>query len=235
MKKYLYTSLSFNILGVLLVTIAIFKIGSIKHIMYLINHRGEGIGLTIEARRNLVAEMKIDTNSIVMLGNSLTANFDWTQRSRNINVANLGIPGETTQGVISNLNRIIAAKPKKIFIEIGINDICKQEPTNEILAHYDSIVQIIRTGSPSTALYVQSLLPINNSYRNTNGNIDAIEFINKELRKIASEKKATYLDLFPLFVDKNRELKSALTYDGIHLSVSGYEIWYSYIANYIKE
>jgi lysophospholipase L1-like esterase len=232
--KNIYTiSLIINILGLLFICVAIQKIGSLKHIIYLINHKGEGIGLTIETRKEILLDMKIDSNSIVMLGNSLTSNFDWTQKSKNINVINFGIPGETTSGVLRNLNKIIDAKPSKIFLEIGVNDICSQIPLQEIITNYASIIQRIRKDAPSTLLYVNSVLPVNNSYRNTNGDNQTIEKLNTEIELLAKGHNTTYLNLYPLFLDDKNELKSTLTNDGIHLLLSGYEIWYDYIAKYI--
>ena len=73
-------------------------------------------------RQELFEVLPKDSNSIIFLGNSLTQNFELVELFKNINIKNRGINGDIIVGVLNRLKPIIQTQPKKIFIEIGIND-----------------------------------------------------------------------------------------------------------------
>ena len=64
-----------------------------------------------------------------------------------------------------------------------------------------------------------------------NENIDPL---NIELKKLAAEKGVIWVDLTPLFKDKNGKLKKHLTEDGLHLNGAAYQLWYSAIKKYLR-
>ena len=90
-------------------------------------------------------------------------------------------------------------------------------------------VERIQKESPDTKLYLQSLLPINESfgrYKRLAGKTNMIPEINKQLEELAKEKGLTYINLFPLFTEKGSNvLRAELTTDGLHLKEEGYKIW----------
>ena len=90
-------------------------------------------------------------------------------------------------------------------------------------------VERIQKESPETKLYLQSLLPFNESfgrYKNLAGKTDMVPEINARLEALAKEKGIAYIDLFPLFTEKGTNiLRSELTGDGLHLNEDGYKIW----------
>jgi len=56
-------------------------------------------------------------------------------------VINRGIAGDITFGVLGRLDEVIARKPAKLFIKIGINDISKNIP-DEIIV--ENILTMVR-------------------------------------------------------------------------------------------
>ncbi len=54
------------------------------------------------------------------------------------------------------------------------------------------------------------------------------------LKKIASEKKCTYIDLHPFFKSKNGELDYSFSTNGVHINSKGYAIWKNAIEKYVK-
>jgi lysophospholipase L1-like esterase len=50
-----------------------------------------------------------------------------------------------------------------------------------------------------------------------------------EIHKLALKYGAKYLDLFPLFVNKEGELAEEFSEDGLHLTFTAYEKWAEYL------
>ena len=67
-------------------------------------------------------------------------------------------------GVYDRLDPIIKGKPAKIFLMIGINDIAHHLSTDSIVKNITKIIRKIKKETPSTQLYIQSLLPTNDSF-----------------------------------------------------------------------
>ena len=175
-------------------------------------------------------EPAIGNKDIVMLGNSLTENGgDWAARIGNKNVRNRGIIGDEVMGVYDRLHQILPGHPAKLFLLIGVNDVSHDLTTDTIVGMIRVTVERIRKESPDTKLYLQSLLPINESfgrYKRLAGKTNMIPEINKQLEELAKEKGLTYINLFPLFTEKGSNvLRAELTTDGLHLKEEGYKIW----------
>ena len=101
-----------------------------------------------------------------MLGNSITNGCEWAELLGNSNVVNRGISGDTVEGIQARLGSIIKAAPAKIFLMIGVNDVSHDLTADSIATSIGELVHRIRTQSPATKLYLQSLLPVNQSFGN---------------------------------------------------------------------
>ncbi len=75
-------------------------------------------------------------SEIIMLGDSITDEGEWTELFRNLNIKNRGISGDTTIGILNRLHTLIASRPKQIFIMIGINDLLGNQTTQKVLENY---------------------------------------------------------------------------------------------------
>jgi len=178
----------------------------------------------------------IDSNSIVFLGNSLIANFDLEQFN-NPHTVNRGISGDFTEGVIKRMNGIINKHPKKIFIEIGINDLVEKVPLGTIAHNYDTILQKISVVSPQTKVYIFSLLPtkLHRSILTSAANVNkrVVKF-NAILAKFPKKYHCTYIDTWSHFVTKDNSMDTKVTTDGIHLTEEGYKIWRNLITDLVN-
>ena len=175
-------------------------------------------------------EPSITGKDIVMLGNSLTENGgDWSARLGKKNVRNRGIIGDEVMGIYDRLHQILPGHPQKLFLLTGVNDVSHDLTTDSIVAMMRTTIDRIQRESPDTKLFLQSLLPINESfgrYKRLTGKTDMIPEINARLEALAKEKKIVFINLFPLFTEKGTNvLRSNLTNDGLHLNEEGYEIW----------
>ena len=175
-------------------------------------------------------EPAITSKDIVMLGNSLTeGGGDWGKRLGKDNVINRGISGDEVMGVYDRLHQILPGKPAKLFLLIGVNDVSHDLSTDSIVYRIDQTLTRIQKESPETKVYLQSLLPINesfNRYKRLTNKTYQIPEINARLETLAKEKKITFINLYPLFTEKGTNvLKKELTYDGLHLNDEGYKVW----------
>lgn len=189
-----------------------------------------------DQRRSFFESMPIKKNEIIMLGNSITNCANWEELFQNKHIKNRGISGDISLGVLDRMDEIVKRKPKKIFILIGINDISLNIDKSIILTNYQGIITKIKTESPKTKVFIQSILPTNDefdTFKKHQGKMDIIKAVNIELEKLAEKNKVTFLNIFPEFLDEKGKLSKKYTNDGLHLLGSGYLLWASLIKKYI--
>lgn len=165
---------------------------------------------------------------IVFLGNSITEVGAWAEVLPGKPVINRGISGDNSWGVYARLDQVLAAKPRKIFLLIGVNDIKRGTGIDHIANNYDRIAAKIRSAAPRTRLYFQSVLPVTEPiladiYKKiTNAKIREL---NERMKIIAAKYNCPYIDLHPVFEDANGQLRRELTTDGLHLKQAAYILW----------
>ncbi|MBN9385633.1 MAG: hypothetical protein J0H74_33070 [Chitinophagaceae bacterium] len=173
------------------------------------------------ARESILSVLPIDSNDIIFLGNSLTEGFPVEEMFHSTHIKNRGIRGNQSKHIIGRINEIVDGHPRKLFLDIGINDILQNVPLDTLFANYKVIINIIRDKSPSTQLYVQSVFPVGVKEKKYEATVEAF---NKQLKAYCLEKGIMFIDLFPSFY-RDEGLDPSLTYDDIHLNGKGYEIW----------
>jgi len=171
---------------------------------------------------------------IIFLGNSITQLGDWKKLLNDSTVINRGIGGDITFGVLKRLDDVIRRQPLKIFLLIGINDIGKDIPDAVIADNIRKIIVRLQAETPSTKIYVQSILPVNPDVPNFPQHYDKQEHIlntNKLIKKVAGDSHCTFINIHDLFADKQGRLDAQYTADGLHLAPAGdgYEKWIDYL------
>lgn len=168
------------------------------------------------------------SRDIVILGNSITFWGDWNFLLNRQRVKNQGIPGDTSFGVIRRIEEAVRGRPSAIFILIGINDLGRNIPDSIIVRNHERIVRYIQTHSPKTKIYLQSLLPTNPTFdkvKHLYHKEENVAYINQQLKAIAERAGAIWVDLHPHFSDEKGYLKKEYTWDGVHLTLAGYQKW----------
>ena len=174
------------------------------------------------------------TGRIIFLGNSITQLGDWKKLLNDTTVINRGIAGDITFGVLKRLTDVTRRQPSKIFLLIGINDIGKDIPDAVIADNIRKIIVRIQAESPSTKIYVQSILPLNPGVPNFPQHYDKQEHVlntNKLIQKIAEETRCPYINIHDLFTDQQGRLDVKYTTDGLHLNPGGegYGKWVTFL------
>ncbi|MCM1152685.1 MAG: GDSL-type esterase/lipase family protein [Muribaculum sp.] len=189
-------------------------------------------------RVSLFEVLPIDSCDIVFLGNSITDGGEFTELLDRKDVKNRGIVSDVIGGVEKRLDQVTRWHPRKIFLLIGINDVSHALSADKIAEKYEKLVKQIRKQSPQTQLYIQSVMPINNSfkrYKNLIGREKVIPLLNSKLERIAAQNGATYINLWPALEDGKGALQKAYTLDGLHLNGKGYQAWMKLIRPFLDE
>jgi lysophospholipase L1-like esterase len=159
---------------------------------------------------------------LLFLGHSLIAFNNWQERFPGHEVASLGVPGETVDGMLSRIDEIKAGHPlfDLIFIMSGLNDVAMGD--NDFIGDYREAVRRLKGAYPAARIYVNSILPTLTAFIPDSW----IRKANKQLKAIAEENGAEYLDIYSLFIDENGvPVREYLLGDEVHLSDRGYDVW----------
>ncbi len=188
-------------------------------------------------RASLFEKLPITPNDIVFLGNSITNGGEWSELFGNPNVKNRGISGDGCPSVMDRLDAVTTGQPAKIFLLIGVNCIAKDRTPDYIVLSIGEIIDKIKYETPNTQIYLQSILPLNESFGMFEGHTKhwkEIKPLNKKLEELAKSKQIEYIDLFSEFVEPGTERMNPLyTNDGLHLMGEGYMKWVEVLTPYV--
>ena len=171
---------------------------------------------------------------VIFLGNSITEDGNWKKLLKDSTVINRGISGDITFGILNRIDEVAKRQPSKLFLLIGINDIAKNIPDEIIMENIFSIVSKMRSVSPKTKIFVQSILPTNNSFPDSpdhKNKDDHVATVNAQLQKYGDRLQYTYVDLYAKFSDSESRLDAKYTTDGLHLNAIGYAHWVDILKN----
>ncbi len=190
-------------------------------------------------RATLFEELPVTSSDIIFLGNSITNGGEWAELFDNPHVKNRGISGDVCMGVYDRLDAILKGSPAKIFLLIGINDVDRGASADTIVERIGMIVDKIRKDSPSTKIYIQSVLPVSDHYKMFNGHTSrwqVVPEINKGLVRLAADRGVKYIDLYSHFIDNTTgKMNIEYTNDGLHLLGKGYKKWVGIVKPYVDE
>lgn len=182
----------------------------------------------------------IDSTNIVMIGNSLTENCgDWNELIGDTDslIINRGIIGDTAYGIRARLCQILPGHPRAIFLMCGTNDLSHKHSAEEVFRRITVVADSIRQGSPTTKLFIQSLLPFdeNSRWKLLAGRSKDVPVINAMLREYCDANGITFVNIFPLLCeDGTYTLAKPYSRDGLHITRDGYRLWASEIRPHIE-
>jgi lysophospholipase L1-like esterase len=151
-------------------------------------------------------------------------------------VYNRGIGGFTTEDMLRNMEEMVfAVKPRKIFINIGTNDIGSQGYRLEkLMENYGKIITQIRERLLEAEIYMMAYYPVNETDKLPEGEWaktmfltrtnENISIANKAVEEMAGRMGCHFINVNQGLTDEAGKLKKEFTVEGIHMFANGYEV-----------
>jgi lysophospholipase L1-like esterase len=157
----------------------------------------------------------------VFVGDSITEGGRWQEWFPEVEAFNLGVGGDTTEGLIARLDEVVAIDPDTVVLLIGTNDVANRRAVEQVVRGIETILVTLRSQLPDARFLVQSVLPRGHEYS------EFVQDINRHVWQFAATVRAHYLDLWPVMALDDGELNPAYSDDRLHLNEAGYDAWLS--------
>lgn len=194
----------------------------------------------IQTKYRELNQISVIEPDIIFIGDSIIEYYPLQELlGTSKTIVNRGIRGYQTGLLLDNLDaHLYGDAVDQIVLLIGTNDIGKDIPMNEALNNLESVIQTISRDYPLSQIKLVSILPVNEGedfkqtvYIRTNEKIKAW---NQAYQDLASAyMQVEFVPVFENLLDQKGQLKSDFTTDGLHLSVSGYQVLSSTLKKYI--
>ena len=140
-----------------------------------------------------------------------------------LKVANFGIAGDTTQGVLYRLQNGEGKgfSPKAVMLMIGTNN-TSSNTAAEIAEGIGAVVLQLQKNFPNTKILLLGIFPRstpNDPVRKT------IAEINSIISRLHDGKRVYYMDIGAKFLDAEGNIPKDVMSDALHPGPKGYEIW----------
>ncbi len=138
-------------------------------------------------------------------------------------IANFGIAGDTTQGVLYRLQNGEGQgfQPRAVMLMIGTNNTGRNSAA-EIAEGIGAVVLQLRTRFPEAPILLLGVFPrgaANDPVR------DTIAEINRRISGLHDGRTVHYMDIGEHFLDQNGNIPVTVMSDALHPSTEGYRIW----------
>lgn len=196
---------------------------------------------------------RVDTSwfaDAAFLGDSLTAGFCVNEYNIDVGGALVcGYEGISPNTIVNRttvtspdrgeevaLDVLAANQPAKLYLLLGTNALVQTGNEDSFINYYARMLDELRAALPNTTFYVQSILCATQETVEDDApglSPDHIGPINQQIKALCEERGLYYLDLNAEFSDENGYLLTDYAQpDGIHLTVSGYNKWVSYLCTH---
>ncbi|HEX7087640.1 MAG TPA: GDSL-type esterase/lipase family protein [Vicinamibacterales bacterium] len=179
-----------------------------------------------ERRSAWAASRERDRGAVVFLGDSITQG--WGDRLQpafpGVKVANRGIDGDTTRGVLIRLEEdVLAIDPRAVVLLIGTNDIEEGAQPDVIAGNLKLILAALKGHNPRMPIVLCQVFPSSASKRRPAGTIKALNAL--YLAAVKGDPQVIALDTWTLFADGNGDAPEAEFPDLLHPNDAGYARW----------
>jgi len=175
-----------------------------------------------ERRSGWAARVQQDQGAVVFLGDSITQGWrDAGSFWPGTKVANRGISGDTTRGVLYRLREdVLSLKPRAVILLIGTNVLEEKAEPELIASNLRLILAALREHNPAMPVILCSVLPSSSSMRRPS---DSIWKINTLYRAVAeAEPQVSYIDTWSAFAGVQGDARPEDMPDLLHPNVVGY-------------
>lgn len=170
------------------------------------------------ARRAEMYRLFAPDVDVVFFGDSITRYADWQDIFPDFHVANRGISGDTTEGMLQRVDNVLALRPRAVFVMGGVNDLSGGASVDAVFGNYRALVRTI--SAEGIRVVIQSTLYCSTPACPT----DRIAALNSRLSAQEWEGDVRFVSLNDVLANGQR-LRPELTNDGLHLLPEAYVLW----------
>lgn len=167
-----------------------------------------------------------DQGAVVFLGDSITQGWGplLAESFPSTRVANRGISGDTTRGMLIRLQEdVLALQPAGVVVLAGTNDLEERADPEQIAQNLGAIIQQIQQWDSSIPIVLCLVFPSSASRSRSS---EDIQKINQLYRKtVKGNPQVTVVDTWTLFADDQGDAVAELFPDRLHLNEAGYRQW----------
>lgn len=180
----------------------------------------------LDRRGKFAADAADKQNAVVFFGDSITEG--WGNRPDKefpgVNIANRGISGDTTRGMLLRLNEdVLSLKPTAIVMLMGTNDLEEQASASDIAGNIKLIVAALKAHNAKLPIVLCDVMPSSASMKRP---ADKIKEINKQVFEVVKgDPQITVIDTWTLFAGEGGDAKADDFPDLLHPNNAGYAKW----------
>ena len=179
-------------------------------------------------RPQWATEAAKDQGAVVFFGDSITQGWgtDFRKSFDGMKLANRGIGGDTTRGMLLRLQEdVLSLRPKAVVLLMGTNDIEVEVPADAIGRNFRKIVAALKAHDPKMPVIVCRIFPSSAKKKRPKETILAVNEL--FAAAVKGDPQFTVLDTYSLFADAEGDALPALFPDLLHLNAAGYAKWAS--------
>ncbi len=167
-----------------------------------------------------------DQGALAFLGDSITQgwNDDFQGRFPGVKLANRGISGDTTRGMLLRLkDDVLSLKPRGVVLLMGTNDLEEGAEPETIASNFKLIIEALKKHDPKMPIVVCQVFPSSETKKRPAAKIKAINDL--YFAAVKGDPQVTFLETWTLFADEKGDAKSAEFPDLLHPNSTGYAKW----------
>ena len=182
--------------------------------------------LWTQKRTAWAGRVEQDQKSLVFLGDSITQGWgdDMGGSFPGVKVANRGISGDTTRGMLIRLkDDVLALNPTGIVMLMGTNDLEENAEPEVVAANFKLIIAELKKHNPKLPIVVCQVFPSSASKKRP---ADKIKKVNElYAAAVKGDAQITLIETWKLFADEKGDAKPAEFPDLLHPNKVGYAKW----------
>jgi len=179
-----------------------------------------------DRRSKWAARVEKDRHAVVLLGDSITQGWgeDFSAWFPGLKIANRGISGDTSRGVLIRLKEdVLALDPQAVVLLIGTNDLEEQADPETIAANLKLILAALSEHDAKMPIVLCQVFPSSESKKRPVGKIKRVNQLYADVVKRNTQ--VTLIETWPLFADAKGDAIAAEFPDLLHPNLAGYAKW----------
>lgn len=179
-----------------------------------------------ERRGSWVPRQTKDAGAVVFLGDSITQgwNDDFRGAFPGMKLANRGISGDTTRGMLIRLkDDVLSLKPSAVVLLMGTNDLEEKAEPDVIAENVKQIIAKLKEHDAKLPIVLCAVFPSSESKNRPSAKIKKLNELTAAAVK--GDPQITVIDTWTLYANEQGDAKLDDMPDLLHLNDKGYAKW----------